>query len=165
MYYYNNEPLQLSYRNNYTTGEKIEIVLQLQNDLKVGMLSAEQMRWIVDNKRFGAFTVQKEIDRLMFEGKIKIITDASAAKGITMRRGLGQVRHFEVNQLWIQDRVASKSFEIRKVGTDKNVSDILTKTVTRSVLDKQLEIMGFRNVRPLIGTSMSEKQTPSHRQV
>ena len=46
--------------------------MQLQNDLKVGMLSAEQMRWIVDNKRFGAFTVQKEIDRLMFEGKIKI---------------------------------------------------------------------------------------------
>tara|TARA_B100000519_G_C13951947_1_gene301113 strand:- start:114 stop:392 length:279 start_codon:yes stop_codon:yes gene_type:complete len=72
IYYYNNEPLQLSYRNDYTTGEKIEIVLQIQNDLKVGMLSAEQMRWIVDNKRFGAFTVQKEIDRLMFEGKIKI---------------------------------------------------------------------------------------------
>ena len=31
------------------------------------------------------------------DGKIKIITDASAAKGITMRRGLGQVRHIEVN--------------------------------------------------------------------
>ena len=72
MYYYKDEPLQLSYRNDYTTGEKIEIVLQIQNDLKVGMLSREQMRWIVDNKRFGAFTVQKEIDRLMFEGKIKI---------------------------------------------------------------------------------------------
>ena len=56
IYYYNNEPLQLSYRNDYTTCEKIEIVLQIQNDLKVGMLSAEQMRLIVDNKRFGAFT-------------------------------------------------------------------------------------------------------------
>ena len=72
MYYYNNEPLQLSYRNTYTPPEKIEIVLQLQNDLKVGMLSAEQMRWIVDNKRFGACTVQKEIDKLMFDGKIKL---------------------------------------------------------------------------------------------
>ena len=36
------------------------------------MLSAEQMRWIVDNKRFGAWTVQKEIDKLMFDDKIKI---------------------------------------------------------------------------------------------
>ena len=83
IYYYNNEPLQLSYRNDYTTGEKIEIVLQLQNDLKVGMLSAEQMRWIVDNKRFGAFTVQKEIDRLMFEGKIKCFFSASGSACIS----------------------------------------------------------------------------------
>jgi hypothetical protein len=72
MYYYNNEPLQLSYKNTYTPPEKIEIILQIQNDLKAGMLSAEQMRWIVDNLRFGAWTVQKEIDRLMFDGKIKI---------------------------------------------------------------------------------------------
>ena len=72
MYYYNNEPLQLSYRNTYTPPEKIEIVLQIQNDLNSGMLSAEQMRWIVDNKRFGAWTVQKEIDKLMFDGKIKL---------------------------------------------------------------------------------------------
>ena len=72
MYYYNNEPLQLSYKNTYTPPEKIEIILQIQNDLKSGMLSAEQMRWIVDNLRFGAWTVQKEIDRLMFDGKIKI---------------------------------------------------------------------------------------------
>ena len=72
MYYYNNEPLQLSYRNTYTPPEKIEIVLQLINDLNSGMLSADQMRWIVDNKRFGAWTVQKEIDKLMFDGKIKL---------------------------------------------------------------------------------------------
>jgi hypothetical protein len=72
MYYYNNEPLQLSYRNTYTPPEKIEIVLQLINDLKNGMLTAQQMRWIVDEKRFGAWTVQKEIDKLMFDGKIKL---------------------------------------------------------------------------------------------
>ena len=72
MYYYNNEPLQLSYKNDYSLADKIEIVLQIQNDLKVGMLSAEQMRWIVENKRFGAWTLQREIDKLMFSGKIKI---------------------------------------------------------------------------------------------
>ena len=72
MYYYNNKPLQLSYKNDYSLADKIEIVLQLQNDLKVGMLSAEQMRWIVENKRFGAWTLQREIDKLMFSGKIKI---------------------------------------------------------------------------------------------
>ena len=72
MYYYNNEPLQLSYKNDYSLADKIEIVLQIQNDLKGGMLSAEQMRWIVENKRFGAWTLQREIDKLMFSYKIKI---------------------------------------------------------------------------------------------
>ncbi len=35
---------------------------------------------------------------------IKLKTDASAAKGIASRRGLGKVRHIEVSQLWLQER-------------------------------------------------------------
>ena len=54
-YLYNNKPLQLSYSNDYTPpGEKIEIVLQIQQDYESGMLSVSQMRWIVFNCRFGA---------------------------------------------------------------------------------------------------------------
>jgi hypothetical protein len=71
-YYYNNKPLQLSYRNTYTPPEKIEIVLQITNDFNSGMLSAEQMRWIVLNARFGSFTVMKILDNLMFNNKIKV---------------------------------------------------------------------------------------------
>ena len=71
-YYYNNEPLQLSYRNTYTADQKIEIVLQLQNDFSSGMLSSNQMRWIVNNLKFGAWTVQNIIDKMMFNNKIKV---------------------------------------------------------------------------------------------
>ncbi len=39
------------------------------------------------------------------ELRIRVHTDASAAKGIASRRGLGKVRHIEVNQLWLQDKV------------------------------------------------------------
>jgi len=72
LYYYNGEPLQLSYRNTYTPPEKIEIVLQIENDFNSGMLSAEQMRWIVLNAKFGSFTVMRIIDNLMFNNKIKV---------------------------------------------------------------------------------------------
>jgi len=71
-YHYNGEPLQLSYRNTYTADQKIEIVLQIENDFKSGMLSANQMRWIVNNLKFGAWTVQNIIDKMMFNNKIKI---------------------------------------------------------------------------------------------
>ena len=37
------------------------------------------------------------------EVSIRVNTDASAAKGIANRKGLGKVRHIAVNQLWIQD--------------------------------------------------------------
>ena len=36
------------------------------------MLSAEQMRWIVFNAKFGSFTIMKIIDNLMFNNKIKV---------------------------------------------------------------------------------------------
>ena len=72
LYYYNGEPLQLSYRNTYTPPEKIEIVLQIENDFNSGMLSADQMRWIVLNAKFGSFTVMRIIDNLMFNNKIKV---------------------------------------------------------------------------------------------
>ena len=71
-YYYNNEPLQLSYNNTYTPPEKIEIVLQIENDFNSGMLSANQMCWIVNNLKFGAWTVQNIIDKMMFNNKIKV---------------------------------------------------------------------------------------------
>ena len=70
-YLYNNEPLQLSYRNTYTPPEKIEIVLQITNDFNSGMVSDAQVRWIVNNAKFGSFTIMKIIDKLLFEKKLK----------------------------------------------------------------------------------------------
>ena len=47
--------------------------------------------------------------------RIQIKSDASAAIGIASRRGLGQIRHLEVSQLWLQQRVASEDLKIEKV--------------------------------------------------
>jgi len=60
---------------------------------------------------------------------IRVNTDASAAKGMANRRGLGKVRHIAVNQLWIQDRIARGDLEINKVNGKENLADILTKHV------------------------------------
>ena len=61
--------------------------------------------------------------------KLKFKTDASAAKGISMRRGLGKVRHIEVNQLWLQDKIHKGHIELEKVDGKKNLADALTKLV------------------------------------
>ena len=44
-----------------------------------------------------------------------------------MRRGMGKVRHIEVNQLWVQDKVAKGIVKIQKIATTENLADHLTK--------------------------------------
>ena len=46
---------------------------------------------------------------------IRVNTDASAAKGMANRKGLGKVRHIAVNQVWIQDRISRGDLTIVKV--------------------------------------------------
>jgi hypothetical protein len=61
--------------------------------------------------------------------KVIVKSDASAAKGIASRSGLGKVRHIDVSQLWVQDKVRSKDMIIEKVKTFNNLADIFTKYV------------------------------------
>ena len=58
---------------------------------------------------------------------VTLYTDSSAAKGISSRRGLGKVRHIELNQLWLQDQVARGKVDVRKIRGEDNISDSLTK--------------------------------------
>ena len=66
----------------------------------------------------------------------------SAAKGIASRKGVGKVRHIEVHQLWVQDKVASGELMISKVRGDENVADALTKYVERGILEKHMILTG-----------------------
>jgi hypothetical protein len=63
----------------------------------------------------------------IMDKKIRIKTDASAARGMALRKGLGPVRHIEVGQLWIQDKVNSGDIGIEKIGGKTNLADTLTK--------------------------------------
>ena len=69
---------------------------------------------------------------------IEIRTDASAAKGIANRRGLGKVTHMEVSQLWVQEKVSSGRIAIVKVRGDNNIADALTKHVDQDNIDRHM---------------------------
>ena len=76
---------------------------------------------------------------------LRIHSDATAAIGIARRRGLGKLRHLDVEDLWVQEKVRSKAVEICKVlGTD-NPADIFTKYVDAAILNKALKQMGLRS--------------------
>ena len=72
--------------------------------------------------------------QLQRDHSIKVITDATAAKGIAMRKGLGPVRHIETNTLWVQEKVSRKEIFIEKIGGKQNIADALTKPVDQKDL-------------------------------
>ena len=65
--------------------------------------------------------------------------DASVAKSLASRRGLGGIRHIEVNQLWLQEKVNESRIEVAKVKGETNRADVLTKFKDGEALKRQLE--------------------------
>jgi hypothetical protein len=82
---------------------------------------------------------QSLLGDLEVETKIRILEDSSAAKGIAERTGLGKVRHIEVNQLWIQEKVREGRIQLVKVEGTENLADALTKYVDSDMLDKHIK--------------------------
>ena len=74
---------------------------------------------------------------------LKIMSDASAAIGISRRRGLGKVRHLATADLWMQDRIRKGDFSLEKVAGADNPSDMLTKHVTRDVMMRHMTTLGL----------------------
>ena len=74
---------------------------------------------------------------------VNVKTDASAAKGIASRRGLGKVRHIDVSQLWLHDRVSKEEIAIEKVSTHNNIADAMTKHVDSGKLNSHMLSVGL----------------------
>ena len=70
-------------------------------------------------------------------------SDAAAAIGIARRRGLGKIRHLDVEDLWVQSKVRDKIVDLVKVAGVDNPADILTKYVERPLIQKMLATMGM----------------------
>jgi hypothetical protein len=70
---------------------------------------------------------------------VEIKEDSSAAKGISSRRGLGKLKHIDIKELWIQEKVNSEELKITKVPGTVNLADALTKYCDVHVTKYHLE--------------------------
>ena len=71
-----------------------------------------------------------------------MLTDATTAKAIAARRGLGKIRHLDVAQLWVQQMVSDGSLEVVKIKNDFNSADLFTKHLGRVTMDKCIDLLG-----------------------
>jgi hypothetical protein len=75
--------------------------------------------------------------------RITVFTDATAAAAIVKRKGLGRLRHLDVRDLWIQEKVASKAIKVERVDGKNNPADPLTKFVSGRQAFAVLRQTGF----------------------
>ena len=74
--------------------------------------------------------------------RLAVYTDSSVAKGMASRKGLGEVRHVEVNQLWVQEKVGSGEIELKKVDGQSNLADAQTKHVDSDGIIRHMDGTG-----------------------
>ena len=75
---------------------------------------------------------------------LKIMSDATAAIGISRRRGLGKVRHLATADLWMQDRIRKGDFALEIFWGTDNPADMLTKHVSKDIILKHMVALGLR---------------------
>ena len=87
--------------------------------------------------------IKSMMSDLGFSMDLEVLTDASAAKGIASRRGLGKTRHVAVHYLWVQEKVRRGDLVISKVWGGDNPADLLTKYLTRDKMDRCMLTFGL----------------------
>ena len=90
--------------------------------------------------------LQSLLRDLGWDVTINIWSDATAAIGIARRKGLGQIRHLDCTDLWVQDKIRSKQIVLQKVLGAENPADIMTKYVDRKTLDMAMPKLGLYSV-------------------
>ena len=94
---------------------------------------------------------------LGFDFQLRVHSDAAAAIGIARRRGLGRIRHLDVEDLWIQDQVKRKTVELVKVHGPENPADALTKHLDRATLERHMRRI---NLLPMEGRAATTPMLP-----
>ena len=97
---------------------------------------------IIWRKRVGGFSsglhrglgIKSVLKDFGFDVSIKVLSDSSAAIGMSRRLGLGRVRHLAVADLWVQQALRDRLFSISKCHGYSNGADLMTKTKGRADL-------------------------------
>ena len=65
-------------------------------------------------------------------GPLRHHLDATAAKGVLLRSGVGKIRHLSCRVLWTQDHVRAGVISLQKVKSSDNPADLGTKGLSRA---------------------------------
>ena len=95
------------------------------------------------SKGLGLQTVMKELG---WTYGLRVQVDANATIGTLHRRGLGKLRHVEVEELWLQQEISKRRLSVSKIKGIENTADIGTKALKRDAAEYLMGKMGFEGI-------------------
>ena len=78
--------------------------------------------------------------------RLVVSTDATAGKGIALGLGAGKVRRLHAQYLWAQGVFHRREADLRKIGMEGNVADLMTKRLDGQRIQVLLQLAGFRHL-------------------
>ena len=75
--------------------------------------------------------------------QLEVLTDATAAKQMASRTGLGTVRHIDTHYLWVQEKIKNKDISSNKVWNHDNPADLLTKHLDKTTMHRYMSLIGL----------------------
>jgi len=89
-----------------------------------------------------ALGVEALMDDMGMKGEVRIWSDSSAGRSISLRKGTGKLRHLQVKYLWLQDATFEKRVKVGKVKGTENPADVATKFLTATEMKEVVEKYG-----------------------
>jgi hypothetical protein len=90
-----------------------------------------------------ALGIQALMEDMGFDSEVRMKSDSSAGRAISLRKGTGKLRHLQVKYLWIQDALFEKRLRIEKVKGTENPSDVGTKYLMAHEIQNVTKKYGF----------------------
>ena len=87
--------------------------------------------------------------------RLHLYTDNSAVRMLSLKCGVGRLRHIKGRMLWLQEKMANGELEIKQVQTAWNVADLNTKGLSRDRFLGLLFMLGFVMRKEMVLVSMN----------
>ena len=91
------------------------------------------------SEEFGIQSVAKDLGIVC---GVNLYLDATVTVCLVNRRGLGKAKHVDMQNLWIQEASKSKRIVTKKVGTNVNPADLMTKALPGPKIVQLVKIIG-----------------------
>ena len=79
--------------------------------------------------------------------EVILYAGSSAALSLVHREGLGKAKHIESQHLWLQEAVKAKRLVAKKVASEENVADLMTKNLAPEKINYLMAKMGYSFIK------------------